>query len=292
LNIPEENFIITDLVYSQKRGLQVSGFTKPEPHKMTVSVWNHTDDGEWEREFEKNFNCDNELEIEGQIYWSLDSGFMIPYTWKTGSADSSNLKEEYYYVNRKGNLEKLPTKGFSGISNMIFAGEDRVYWKDFMEFSLKRWNCESGAVPKKVKLSGVKKVSRIAYAGDLLYVLGFNQDVALYNLKIEKEIPGSENLIMLAKDLFYTERAGNDFAFAPYIDENEKEILYYIDNTGLWKYQNGEKTRLISDDEEAFGENTFFTGIAVKDEKTIFINLFNSKDGVIKEEILRYDLKE
>jgi len=289
LRIPEENFIVTDLAYERERGLQISGFTKTEARKIAVSVWNYRDDEAWGRAFEKSFTCEEGKEIEGQIYWSSGRGFVIPYAWELDNDENSKLEEEYYYINREGELKKLPPREFSGISNLIFAGEDWAYWKDFMEFSLKRWNCGSEAAPEKVELSGVKKVSRMACAGDYLYLVGFDGNAALYDVKEEREITGSENLAMMAEALFDTGLAGNDFAFAPYIDENGKETLYYIDRTGLWKYQNGEKSRLIDGILEGFGRDTCFTAMAVKDEKTIFVTLFKSEEGIIKEETCRYD---
>lgn len=290
MKMPGEDFIVTDMAYSQEKGLQISGFTESESHKITASAWNYGKDKEWEKGFEKAFSCEDGKEMEAQMFWSSDCGFVVPYTWKEGSAVSPKLEEEFYYVNPEGNVKKQHASGLSGINNLIFTSRGKAYWTDFTDFSLKRCDFLKEATPEEIKLSGVRKVSRIAYSGNYLYILGFEGDAALYDVKKEKELPCSETLLMLSKELFDTELAGNEFTFAPYIDENRKEVLYYIDHTGLWKYENGEKARLLDGEAEGFAENTYFTDMVVKDENTIFIKLFKSNDGLIEQEILQYSV--
>ncbi len=290
LKMPEEDFIATDIAYSQAKGLQISGFTKSESHKITASAWNYGKDKEWEKGFEKAFSCEDGKEMEAQMFWPSDCGFVIPYTWKEGSAVSPKLEEEYYYVNPEGDVKKLHADGLSGINNLIFTSREKAYWTDFTDFSLKRCDFLKEETPEEIKLSGVRKVSRIAYSGNYLYILGFEGDAALYDVKKEKELPCSETLLMLSKELFDTELAANEYSFAAYIDENRNEVLYYIDDTGLWKYENGEKKKLLDGEAEGFAENTYFTGMAVKDENTIFINLFKSNDGLIEQKILQYSV--
>lgn len=293
LNLPDESFIITDLEYSQEKGLQVSGFTKAGPHSMTVSVWNYKDNGKWEQEFQKDFSCNPERKIEGQIYWSSNVGVIIPYTWTSDDTNSGELKEEYYYINTNGDPEKLRTKGLSGISNMVFTNKDEAYWRNFEKGSLKKWNFQQGTTPEEIKLAEVNLVNRIAYADDCLYILGFEGDAALYDVKKEQEIPCTENLMTLSEELFATDDiGGNEFAFVPYADEDQHEILYYIDNTGLWEYRDGKKTKLLDGIEEEFGEKTYFIDIVVKDEKTIFIALLRSDNGILTEDLWQYDLNQ
>lgn len=96
----------------------------------------------------------------------------------------------------------------------------------------------------------------------------------------------------MAKDLMEAGLAANEFAFTVYIDENKKETLYYVDYTGLWKYRNGEKEELISGSTADFDEETYFTNMAVKDENTVFIDLFTSREGLNYTETLKYDLNQ
>lgn len=117
------------------------------------------------------------------MHWSSDCGFVIPYTWEVGEAGSPELEEEYYYVNSEGYIKKLHTDGLSGINHMVFTSRGKAYWTDFTEFSLKRCDFLQGKAPEKTPLSGVGKTSRIAYAGNDLYILGFEGDAALYDVK-------------------------------------------------------------------------------------------------------------
>ncbi len=295
LNIPEENFIVTDMEYSKEKGLQVAGYRNSSDQAMTVSVWNYTDDEKWEMEFKKEFSCGENQAIEGQIYWSSNGGFLIPYTYELdnpASIKDLELKNEYYYINKRGTVKKISQDGIDGIDNPVFVGEDKLYWRNWLDFTLIEWNPKQNSAPQKVKLSAVQKVHRIAYAGDYLYVLGSAEDVALYNVKNGEEEQGSANLEQMAKDLMEAGLAANEFAFTVYIDENKKETLYYVDYTGLWKYRDGEKEELISGSTADFDEETYFTNMAVKDENTVFIDLFTSREGLNYTETLKYDLNQ
>ena len=286
LELPEEDFIVQNLDYSKEEGLLVSGYTKPGAGTVIAATWTYHDN-KWNRVFQKKFSCDEKHEIECTVYGSSKGTFLSVYTWDTDDDTSSvldlKLDYEYYYVGPDGETEKVGPEGFAGIAEMLFTEEDDLYWVNYVTGKLSVWDPHKRENPVQIELSEVKKIHSQEYVGDYIFAVDFAADAIVYDTRAKTERTADENLMMLSRDLYDTELAGNDFCFAAFIDEDQNEIFYYADKeNGVWQYRNGEKKQLLTGEEAGFTADTRFNDMAVKDEKTINLSLYKSENGIIE----------
>lgn len=288
---PAEEFVITNLVYEEDTGVQVAGFERTSPTEVMLSAWIYTEEKEWVRRFERRFFCNNKQRIEADMYWDSGQGFLLPYTWNEGDAMDDSLVYEVYYVSSNGETMALDESVFSSMSNAIFLPGRVAYWIDNPEFSLMRWNAVKNGAPKKIELTSVKQVDKMAYANGKLYILGFEGDATIYDITTEKELPASPSLTQCSEDVDLAGLAANEFIFGVFQGE-ETELLFYIDESGIYKYENGEKIQLLDGSSAGFGAEPRFDNIAVKNQNTIILDYFNIEGAEAELKLCIYTFKE
>lgn len=284
LNNPYEDYIITDLDYSDEKGLQVAGFQKNNASEILASVWSYDKNCEWIKEYEKIFTCSKDKQIEALIFWSDNSGFFVPYTWKF---ESDPFEEKYYYVNSDGTEKRLKGKEFSCISYMNIIDDSNLFWVNYEDFFIRKWDGKQNNEPELLNLDNIKKARQISRAGNYLYVVGFDKDATIINTLTKKELMPTENLKFFCEDT-YDSDGGNESIFAVYA-EKTSEILFYANATGIWKYENGKKTLLLDSADAKFGTEVYFEDIAVENSKTIYISFLKIDNGIATSNIVRYE---
>lgn len=282
---PSESFILTDLSYSNEKGVQVAGFSKSSPNKIVANVYSYIDEKTWKEEYEESFDCSVDTQIEAQIFWSNKGGVIIPYTWK--HADDP-FEEIFYYVNPNGFSKEIENKEFTCISDMCFSNKNKIFWVNYEDFLLREWNSSNSKQPRIVKLTNVNSVNQIGYYDEYIYVVGFAGDSTIINTLDGKELPTTQNLENLSKDIFDSGISGNEFLFGVFKDQEASETLFYADASGIWRYKDGEKKLLLSGADAGFGTETYFTDIAIQNKKTIYIDFLRIENGVGISEMICY----
>lgn len=175
IDCPVEDYVITDLNYSSERGLQVAGFEKITNNQITISAWTFENE-RWQEQYKKLVECEEDRFLESQFYWANGEGFAIPYTWKHVD---DKFQEKYYHVFENGTEYRLLNDGFSYVTDMNLIDSENIYWINYEDFLLRKWNGIPNHNPSIVSLNNVKQVMQIDYQGERLYLLGYEGDALL-----------------------------------------------------------------------------------------------------------------